>query len=229
MRPSAAQLLEHPFIRQAPPQSILADNVRQAMAELESKHEALDEISGLMHNTSVAQPASAGSKGTISRKSMRGASSTRESGSPSGSALGGSADADDFDDDFMSELGATGGAGFSSDTMRMQNVGGTMIAAGSNNKTMLDSSAHMGATMVMAPGATNVSLSDTTVSAISRSGGSKNSAASALSSPLAPASAAAASPPHAHLIHHDSDGISLEHFADDEDESLGEMAIAHDE
>jgi len=62
-RPSAATLLTHPFIQMAPAESILMDNVRAAMAELESRHEALDEITGLMASSSKAM---AGGGGTAS-------------------------------------------------------------------------------------------------------------------------------------------------------------------
>jgi len=52
-RPSAQQLLSHPFIQRAPPPTILMPNVAKARTELESRHEAVDEVRGLMSNSTI--------------------------------------------------------------------------------------------------------------------------------------------------------------------------------
>lgn len=133
-RPSAASLLSHPFIQKAPPASILTENVRAAMAELESKHENLDEINGLM-NAHTIRPGGGGGGSNANtgehKKSMRGVSSTR--GGDESSRTSDTLDPADLDNDFAGD--------FSSDTMVQAGCSDTMVhsgaAANDANATMI--------------------------------------------------------------------------------------------
>lgn len=132
-RPSAEELLQHPFILKAPHHSILADNIRAAMLELESRHESMDEIHGLMGSASNGS-----SKG--GKISMRGGSSTRGGGIGGSASVSSSSTLDHLDpSDFDNEIDF--GAG-SSDTMRavgsdtMLLAGGTLLAKPLATKTI---------------------------------------------------------------------------------------------
>ena len=120
-RPSAASLLSHPFIQKAPRESILMENVRLAMEELESKHESMEEISNLMNQQTIV-PKAGGTGTAADRRSLRGVGGTNRN---SGSTLQQTADLDEL------VSGADGDFG-SSDTMRP--LSDTMVpqGAGSN-------------------------------------------------------------------------------------------------
>jgi serine/threonine protein kinase len=150
-RPSAATLLTHPFILRAPPESILMDNVRAAMLELESKHESIDEINGLMGAPGSGANGGPGgvrpsSQGSADKRSLRGVGGQSQSSNrmasnavSSGDAVldsthGGSDDVD-FDDDDFDNLVEGGFSG--SDTIVPANLSDTMVQSGAGTSATM--------------------------------------------------------------------------------------------
>lgn len=140
-RPSAGSLLSHPFILKAPGESILTENVRAAMAELESKHENLDEINGLM-NAHTIRPGGSNAN-TGDKKSMRGVSSTR--GGDESSRTSDTLDPNDLDNDFAGD--------FSSDTMVQAGCSDTMVHSGGGGGGDANATMIMGGGSSAAPAA----------------------------------------------------------------------------
>ena len=121
-RPSATELLTHPFILKAPDQAILLENVRASIAELESRHESLSEIHGLMNMSSKSGKSSR--SGFLNSSSLRDTNgSHRSQGSNSLDTL----DPSDFDDLSASMMG-------SSATIQPSD---TMVIGGGNSDTMV--------------------------------------------------------------------------------------------
>lgn len=198
-RPSAASLLSHPFIQKAPRETILMENVRLAMEELESKHESMEEISNLMNQQTIV-PKAGGTGTAADRRSLRGLGSTNRS---SGSALQQTADLDDIDGDF-------GG----SDTMRP--LSDTMVpgGGGANDATMVMGSTAPGKVLPSSSGGGQQQVSDTMLfgTIVPQQQAQKPSATSPAHAAAAAAVAAAASAASA-----DDD---LAQFDDSDDENL---------
>lgn len=204
-RPSASDLLKHPFILKAPPATILAENVKASMAELESKHESMEEIQGLMSNSTMKSK----SGGTGQKASMRGVSSTRDGSSVSNSCTLDQLDPSDFDNDvdFSSDTMRA-----ASDTMVVGNIDGTMIPTGANASRALPPAAASDAFDTMVMNGAPSSLSDTVItSATERSG------IGSLQQPAAPA-------PASSFIDDPSEG-GLEQFESDDEDDVGDEAL----
>jgi len=232
-RPSATSLLSHPFILRAPSESILMDNVRAAMQELESRHESIDEINGLMAGGLSVRPPS--HHGTGDKKSLRGPGS-RSQNQPTPDALLHSPSSnagidDDFDDFFDNEtdFGAsdtmvpTGGSGVS-DTMVPSGAAAAALSATSATMVPLDATVILNNSVATgarhAPSDTIVFGTIVPNAAVARAAPAPVVAAPVASA--APAAAAAVSTPA------EEDAI-LNQFADDsDDDELPELRITEE-
>lgn len=228
-RPSAASLLSHPFILKAPPESILMDNVRAAMAELESKHQSLDEMQGLLH---TMKPAGGGGAGAADKKSMRGVSSTRDSqdissdGSNHATMLG--PDIDDFD----AEVAEAGGDFAETGTMRA--ISDTMLPVGGGNSTqgtmILNSSVRPAPVQAAAGLGAGLAAADRTMELdqtmiMNSTVPAGAAAAAAVVADPKPASSPLSNA--AHLLEDASEGLEqFDDDDDDEDEGEGEVTAA---
>lgn len=212
-RPSAASLLSHPFIQKAPRESILMENVRLAMEELESKHESMEEISNLMNQQTIV-PKAGGTGTAADRRSLRGIGGTNRN---SGSTLQQTADLDEL-------VGGADGDFGSSDTMRP--LSDTMVPQGSaNDATMVMGTTAPGKVL---PSSGQQHVSDTMLfgTIVPQPAASPSKAKPAAASTPAHAAAAAAVAAAASAASTD-DAADLAQF-DDSDDEIPELRIVEE-